>query len=560
MRDFYIEWIAKNWKNINKKMKAIAMLFIIILFIGARFIIYSNNNLNAVYIHIIDIPIILAGIIFGLKGGILGGLVGGIILTPFSLFELQEVGFRSLNNITNWLTRSGFLVIKGIVVGVSFDLLNKKMEELEKASFFNLETGLANKNKLIHDIDEIILPQTEKNYYLILINIDNYSEIINTIGHRLSSNFFQKISKEIQKRLESNINIYNIYGNKFSILIKKSNKKSIAVFVDKLIKILEDPFTFNKIPIYLNTYLGIVQISEKNQYEETILQDAYIAMNKARENKNKYLYSNSNLNQNKNTSNLILLSEIKSAIKKNNFSLYYQPKLNLRTGKIVGAEALIRWDHYEKGIISPSNFIPQAEKTALINNLTYWVIQKAAEDIIKFQKDNIDLNIAINIVPRNLKDKEFPRKIENIINDKNIESGKIELELTETDIMEELEEAELILAILSDKGFKISLDDFGTGYSSLSYLKNLPINNIKIDRSFVRDILVDNKDRQIVKAAVELGHILNKKVIAEGVETRKGLELIKNMKCDFVQGYFIGRPLPYEEFKKTYITYCPANG
>jgi len=205
-------------------------------------------------------------------------------------------------------------------------------------------------------------------------------------------------------------------------------------------------------------------------------------------------------------------------------------------------------------MIPPGNFIPLIENTALINKLTYWILEKVIIDIHEMSKEGIDINIAVNITPRNL-EANFPEEIKNLLTYYGVSPERIELELTETDIMKEFAVAEEVLTTLGGRGIKISIDDFGTGYSSLAYLKNLPINNIKIDQSFVRNIIEDPKDREIVTTAIKMGMILDKQTIAEGVESKEALNLLKELGGDYAQGYFISKPKPYQDFIQWYNDY-----
>ncbi len=386
-----------------------------------------------------------------------------------------------------------------------------------------------------------------------LINIENYIEIINNLGHSYSNEFLQTIGFEIEKRFPIQGEVYKVYHNKFALLVKNVNKNELKHFAENLAEKLEEPLEFNNIPIYLDTQVGIAVYPENAHDENTLFQNAYLAVYKAEEKRKRFAFYDESYNE-AGKNNFFLLGETKSALENNNFVIYYQPKITLKDGSVDGAEALIRWNHPKKGMIPPGNFIPLIENTALINKLTYWILEKVIIDIHEMSKEGIDINIAVNITPRNL-EANFPEEIKNLLTYYGVSPERIELELTETDIMKEFAVAEEVLTTLGGRGIKISIDDFGTGYSSLAYLKNLPINNIKIDQSFVRNIIEDPKDREIVTTAIKMGMILDKQTIAEGVESKEALNLLKELGGDYAQGYFISKPKPYQDFIQWYNDY-----
>jgi len=244
-----------------------------------------------------------------------------------------------------------------------------------------------------------------------------------------------------------------------------------------------------------------------------------------------------------------LISEIDRAIRNEELFLEYQPKLNLKSNSIEEVEALIRWKHPEKGIVPPNDFIPKLEKTDNIKKLTLWVINRCIRDIKIWDEMGINLSVSINVTPRDLRDKNFSKNLIKLFSDSGISYDRINLELTETDMVREMKDIVESLLLLREKGIKISIDDFGTGYSSLSYINSLPIDYVKIDRSFVRDLLDNSKKNHLLKDTVQLLHNLDKVIVAEGVEDAETLNKIREFGCEEVQGYFISRPLNKEDLE-----------
>ena len=225
-----------------------------------------------------------------------------------------------------------------------------------------------------------------------------------------------------------------------------------------------------------------------------------------------------------------------------------QPKLNLRTNKIVAVEALIRWLNPQQELLSPDKFIPQAEKAGHIAKISLWMLINAATHYAKWQSYGINISIAVNLSARDLMDVDLPDKIAKIMSDRHIPPKAIALEITESSIMEDPEQARITVARLSNMGLKISIDDFGTGYSSFAYLKNLQVDELKIDKSFIINMTPDSEDIKIVRSTIGLAHNMGLSVVAEGIETEAALDLLKELNCDFGQGYLIGRPMPVEKF------------
>ncbi len=556
MRDLkiYVKWAVKKWQNPGLKLQLYSVLFILTLFAIFSFLIYNIGDPDLVFIHGFHIPVIIAAIIFRTRGGIIAAFLAGFILAPFIPFASMEIGLWVLPDIFIWGIRAAMFMFVGVITGVTFDFVHYQLEELEQSSFYNPGTKLPNRYKLIDEIEWLVDSTELNSFSIIMIDIGNYTDIINNIGHQQKNKFLKKIYSDLKIFFNNDIQIYNVYDNKFALFLKNTSTEKLYNILEKLLEKLEEPFDCIDIPVYLDSYIGIANYPESTSDEIKVIENAYIAMKKARKNSMEYCFYDVTSDKNE-KENLYILGEVKNAIQKNDFILYYQPKLDLKQRKITGAEALIRWQHQKKGLMLPGKFIPQVEKTALINKLSYWVIERAVKDLIEFKNNDININIAVNLAPRNLLDDSFITDVVKLLKKYNHNYENIEFELTERDIMKELTREKNILNNLSDLGFKISMDDFGTGYSSLAYLKNLKINNIKIDRSFVRDILTDNKDREIIKTAIDLGHILDKNVIAEGVECEEALKMINQFNCDYAQGYYISKPLTFSDFQEFYINY-----
>ncbi len=438
----------------------------------------------------------------------------------------------------------------------------RKREELEKLSLYNPNSGLPNSSNLIKRVDELIEAKKTDNIYLIFIDIKNYEDIMNSIGHTRWGEFLKEIANQLKERQEIKfilndrenrdveISVYNIYHNKMGFLVANATKDTFIDFIEELKDNTELPFYYNNIPIFVNSHLGVAPYRKGDKAVE-LYQQSYQAMNTAVKEKVGIKIYEEALEKNS-RENFMLLGEVRNALDEDQFELHYMPKVKLNTGKILGVEALIRWSHPEYGNISPGEFIPLVEPTGLIDELSQWVINRAAEGKRFLGERGIDVNMAVNISPSNLKQKEFVENVKNIIANNGLQPAQFELELTETEIMEDVIRSNNSLKQLLQEGIKISMDDFGTGYSSLAYLKNLDINTLKIDLSFVQAMNEDKKSYEIVKTAINLGRVLDKEIVAEGIESQQVMEELNELGCDYGQGFYICKPVPREEFVDFY--------
>ena len=545
---FYTHWLVTKWRDPGRKTKTYSLIIIIVIFLisaGGIYLIGRYYSDSYIYMHSMHLPIILSAIIFRSKGGLIAGFVAGMIFAPIIPIDF---GLDLLRARIGWLLRTGFFMAEGMIAGVTFEILHYQFNKLEESSYHDPSSGLPNKLFLFNKIQEIQNESENTNHKLLLINIKNYSEAISNFGHNKTVEFNQAIAERIKINIRQVDNVYNIYNENFVVIYKDdsvSNNLNIN-FLKLLENQFSESFEFNEVPIYLESYFSVAPIEDKYSPEE-LFQNLYLALKVARDS-NQTFIEYKNEYREKEENNLILLGEIKDSIENNDFYLKYLPKLDLKDNKIKGAEALIRWDHPIKGQISPGVFIPQVEKTALINDLTYWVIKQACQELNQLKEAGINLDISINITPRNLLDGDFIGKSLKIIESHGLKPANFDLEITETDIMQDINTAAVKLTELNQAGFNISLDDFGTGYSSLSYLKELPFNSLKVDQIFIRDIYEKPKSKEIVSAAIKLGHIIGCQVVAEGVETEATIDELSSLNCDYIQGYYISEPLVLDEF------------
>lgn len=387
-------------------------------------------------------------------------------------------------------------------------------------------------------------------FALFFIDIDNFKYINDAYGHDIGDELIIIVGKRISKVIREHDMLARIGGDEFTLIMNDIKSKiDVESFVQKIIKKIKEPIIINHKQFNVTLSIGISIFPEDGTTKKELLKTADTAMYVVKENgRDGYRLYNPNFSEEiKKIFNI--QNDLSNAIEKEEIEVYFQPSYDLKTNKIIGAEVLARWMHKEKGFIPPLEFIKYAESANLIAPLTKLILKKSCEALLKFKQIMKDKSflLAINISAKHFYDKDFENNITDVISDFSLSPYDFELELTETHIMKNHELSIKIINSMKNKGFKFALDDFGTGYSSLSYLKKFPLDKLKIDKSFVDDCVSGKNDFSIVKIIIEIGKIFDLKIQAEGVENQEQLNILKSLSCDNVQGYFLSKPLKYEE-------------
>jgi len=339
-------------------------------------------------------------------------------------------------------------------------------------------------------------------------------------------------------------------GDEFGILLPDVDATPVAVAVaQRIIEQFEEPIAVEGLALDVAGSIGIALYPDHARDAESLMRRSDVAMYAAKETGAGYELYHEDLDRNA-PHRLTLVSQVRGAIEAGEFTLFYQPKVRLADGRVSGAEALIRWHHPDSGLLMPDEFIPLVEKTVLLRPLTQCVVKMALDHWTSWSARGIEIPIAVNLSPRSLLDLQLPAFVREELQDRQIPPAFLRMELTEGSLMADSARSSGVLGELARAGISISIDDFGTGYSSLSYLRRLPIDEIKIDRSFVMNMKDDANDFAIVRATVELGQNLGLHVVAEGVEDLDTFDKLAEFGCDEAQGYYIGRPMPVEDFER----------
>lgn len=453
--------------------------------------------------------------------------------------------------------RDLFLLDKKIRVSAIIDaseIKEKEKEILKLAQYDNL-TSLPNR-LLLKELLSIMIKRVERNNYygaLLFIDLDHFKIINDSKGHDIGDFVLIETAKRIQNCLRKSDIFARLGGDEFVVALEIEEKEQdiaidyINIITNKILKEIRRPYLINNFDFRLTASIGIVLFKNNSNTIDELMKFADVAMYNAKENgKNKFSYFDPLLQQ-KIEQKAILIQELNEAIEKKDMILHYQPQFLFENNqlKIIGVEALVRWNNQIKGMISPANFISLAEETGSIIPLGTWILKEVMQKLKEWENDNIkkDWRISVNISYKQFEKEDFLEKLKSLIKKYGINPSKLRLELTESLLIKNTQIILQKIKDINDLGLTLSIDDFGTGYSSLAYLKHLSIHELKIDQSFIRDILSDSNDSTIVEAMVSIGNKFKLEVIAEGVETKEQYEKLLKMGCNYFQGYLFGKPI-----------------
>lgn len=389
--------------------------------------------------------------------------------------------------------------------------------------------------------------RNKKGLSVVLMDLDRFKEINDALGHHNGDSLLREVSKRLMGVVRDSDTVARLGGDEFAVLIPAiTHPGDVSRVVEGLLQAFELPFELEELVLKVEASMGLAIYPEHGLDSGTLIRHADVAMYASKQSRAGYEIYQSTRDEHT-RDRLALVEGLRKAVANGELALHYQPKVDLATGQVVGVETLLRWYH-NGNFVPPSLFIPLAEHTGLIGFMTLWVIEAVAEQSHRWEDSGLVLNIAVNLSMRNLFDRDLPRQIAEAIAQRGMSPERLELEITESGIAADPVRAEAVLADLSAMGITLSVDDFGTGHSSLSRLKRLPVDELKIDQSFVTNMVQDTSNAAIVRSIIELGHNLGLRVVGEGVETSGALAQLRALGCDVVQGYYLGRPLPATEF------------
>ncbi|MHB1173556.1 MAG: putative bifunctional diguanylate cyclase/phosphodiesterase [Sulfuriferula sp.] len=429
---------------------------------------------------------------------------------------------------------------------------SRQAAQLQHQAMYDSLTKLPNRVLFADRLQQaILIGRREKQpFALIAMDLDRFKEINDTLGHHAGDQVLQHVAACIRNCLRESDTVARMGGDEFAILLAPvSDLDGALATARKILKALEKPAYIAGQQIEIGASFGIALFPEHGEDAEGLMREADTAMYLAKQAHSGYQVYSKDTSQ-ETDDHLALQGELRHAIAHNELVLHFQPKIDFSSGRISGVEALVRWQHPQHGLLAPDHFIPMAEQTGLIKPLTCHVLRSALRQCEEWQRAGLDLSMSVNISAINIQDPEFPEQVAKLLKEFTVPPARLELDVAETALMSEPVRAMDCIKKLSALGLQIAIDDFGTGYASLSYLKEMLVAKIKIDKSFVKNMVVNHNDAVIVRSTVELGHNLGLKVVAEGVESQAVWDSLKALGCDDAQGYHMGRPLPADEFSE----------
>jgi diguanylate cyclase (GGDEF)-like protein/PAS domain S-box-containing protein len=476
----------------------------------------------------------------------------------------HEYRIRTADGWERWVFEQGRAVLgqSGEVValeGFISDITDRRQATLALAHQAQHDplTELPNRVLLRHELQEALREskRTMEPLALLMMDLDRFKEVNDTFGHRYGDELLQQVAGRLSGTVNGGGTLARLGGDEFGLLLTRTDRVAASEVAQQIVDSLETPFAVESQSIGLGASVGIALYPEDGVDSETLLRHADVAMYVAKRSGGGYaVYS---VEQDSHSADrLALASELRHAIDSGQLVVHYQPTVDCATRKISGVEALVRWNHPQRGMIPPDSFIPLAEQSGAIKALTQFVLQAALRQCRLWRESGVDLTMSVNLSMRNLHDPQLPEAIGALLVSEGMRPERLNLEITESTIMADPTRALEVLERLRALGVRMAIDDFGTGYSSMAYLKGLAVDALKIDKSFVQKLATDASDRAIVRSAVELGHNLGLRVVAEGVEDTISYEQLTRLGCDLAQGYYMGRPMPAHELER-WLTSTP---
>lgn len=478
------------------------------------------------------------------------------LMLAILLMAVSELFFTlyvKVSNTANMLGHVYKVIAYYYLYGAVFtDTIRRPFRQIEYMLVHDPVTKLPNRRGLVEQINRKIMQgrRASEKLALFLINLDHFNSINAIFGHEVGDQLLSSVAERIHDVVMEEAFIARFSNDEFAVLLPYVSDKRIEHIGRAIQQKMREGFLLGNDHVETSASIGIVIYPEGGKTTDELLRHASQALRHARQTgRNGLTVFSASLSSAIERSHQ-LENGLKKAIEENEFTLLYQPKVDLKTGRIVGAEALLRWHSQELGNVSPQEFIPVAEDTGQILAIGDWVMLETCLQIGRWYARGLEIeSVAVNVSPRQFRQKDFVEKVRNVVDISRIPESKLEIEITESAIMDNIDFSAEMLEELSRLGFRIALDDFGTGYSSLAYLKTFVLDALKIDRSFISDIPADKDDAMLVLMIITLALSLNLKVIAEGVETQEQLQYLRDCNCDQIQGYYFSRPVTAEEFE-----------
>ena len=439
-----------------------------------------------------------------------------------------------------------FLVFVPLLARVT-SRIGRQIDKIHAQAFYDELTGLPNRAHLFERLELAVDRAVDEDRLLavLLLDLNRFREINDTLGHEAGDTLLAETAIRLSAEVGSGTLLARLGGDEFAVVIECTGKDGVDAFGERIRLAVEPPLVVGGVPLAVEGTVGIALFPDDGRDAKTLVKHAEVATYAAKESRVGVLAYSPAIDPH-DPEQLELVAALRDAAMRDELSLHYQAKIDLATGAVVGFETLAYWQHPARGLLAPGDFIPIAERTGAIRHLSRAVLTGAIAQLREWEPLGPELTIAVNLTAIDLLDLELPQQLEDLLREAGVDSRRLCIELTERTVMGDPERVKSVLDRIVATGVRVSIDDFGTGHSSLAYLKDLPVHEVKIDRSFISDMAVSPHDRLIVQATIQLAHSLGFQVVAEGVETVEVRNALREMGCDYAQGFFYGRPQPAE--------------
>tara|TARA_R100001377_G_C3194381_1_gene111993 strand:- start:318 stop:2009 length:1692 start_codon:yes stop_codon:yes gene_type:complete len=538
-------WLEKNRRALQVSMIPLISLMMFGVYI---FVMETGGGQYAVS-DLVFIPIVLSGLLYGAVGGAISAIICGIILGPFGPIDTSIFGAQLA---ANWVYRMAYFLLVGLLIGGYRDILRHYVSQLRWQSLHDSGTKLPNSYALAETIaQKRSQPKHNQNHFLVAFSLANANELACHFGGGSVEALISQIAQKIQTTLKAGTEVYRVQENMVCVLLEDTGTFELQERISLAHAYLQESLVFKKVNLHGDINIGILKFEKARKPYNYYIQRINQVVLHSIESHQPILTATAEEEDLEGAKNLELLGNLKAALESQKLEMHFQPKINLIDGSIISAEALIRWHHPKSGFIPPNKFIPRAEQSTLINEITMFALDQSLAQASKWKKEGLYIKVAVNVSARNISQPNFVHNVLQHLDKYELSGSHLELELTESVIMHNESNVLKVLNLLVNNGIEISIDDFGTGYTSLHYLHRFPFSKIKIDQSFVFELLNQESDISfnIIESTINLAHKMDLLVVAEGVEDSATLLRLQSMGCDMAQGYYIARPASADNFQ-----------
>jgi EAL domain-containing protein (putative c-di-GMP-specific phosphodiesterase class I)/GGDEF domain-containing protein len=494
-------------------------------------------------VHAMYLPVIGAALIFEVRGALLIGVAAGLLVGPFMALDIDT---GEAQDAANWLQRMFFFCLIGALVGLGSGLFRRQMRYLAWLNDHDSRTGFLTHGGLTRNVQQRLSSVTDGSTPVVLVvQLNNLLDIQNTFGPQFGEQLLTRICERGRELVPHELPMALIQPDRLGVMM--SSTSQVDDLRDRLDRRIREPYDVEGVRVYVDFAFGAAVYPTHATTAEELVQKASIAMHLAMKRTLPWYVYDSRFDATS-RDNLVLLGLVPAAIAGNELTMWHQAKTSLATGQVAGTEALLRWNHPERGLIMPGRFMPQVEDSPMINDVTRWVVGCALDHLAMWRQRGHSFSVSLNVSVRNLHNRVLLHVLDDAVVRHGVAPEDVDLEITESAVMDDFEHCVGLIAQLRDRGYSVSIDDFGTGHSSLAYLKKLPVTKLKIDQAFIRNLAADDRDQRITRSIIDLAAALRLESVAEGVEDEASAHMLREWGCDYAQGHYLHVACPYDEF------------